>query len=48
LSSGNRDFFSELGVDADIRVIASGSKAVALMLGDELDIAEQEWQNKQK
>jgi ABC-type nitrate/sulfonate/bicarbonate transport system substrate-binding protein len=33
-------FFSQLGIDADIRVIESGSKAVAMMLNDELDISE--------
>jgi ABC-type nitrate/sulfonate/bicarbonate transport system substrate-binding protein len=33
-------FFSQQDVDADIRVIESGSKAVALMLNDELDISE--------
>jgi NitT/TauT family transport system substrate-binding protein len=35
-----QDFFSQQGVDGDIRVIESGSKAVALMLNDELDISE--------
>lgn len=33
-------FFSQYGIDADIRVIESGSKAVAMMLNDELDISE--------
>lgn len=33
-------YFSQQGVDADIRVIVSGSKAVAMMLNDELDISE--------
>jgi ABC-type nitrate/sulfonate/bicarbonate transport system substrate-binding protein len=33
-------FFSQQGIDADIRVIESGSKAVALMLNDEIDISE--------
>ncbi|MFH0995033.1 MAG: ABC transporter substrate-binding protein [Pseudomonadota bacterium] len=33
-------FFSQQGIDADIRVIESGSKAVTLMLNDELDISE--------
>jgi NitT/TauT family transport system substrate-binding protein len=33
-------YFSQQGVDAEIRVIASGSKAVVMMLNDELDISE--------
>ena len=33
-------FLSQQGIDADIRIIESGSKAVALMLNDELDISE--------
>ena len=33
-------FFSQQDIDADIRVIKSGSKAVALMLNNELDISE--------
>jgi len=33
-------FFPQQDIDADIRVIESGSKAVALMLNDELDISE--------
>jgi len=32
--------FSQQGVDAEIRVIDSGSKAVAMMLNDEIDISE--------
>jgi NitT/TauT family transport system substrate-binding protein len=35
-----RGYFSQQGVDAELRVIASGSKAVAMMLNDELDISE--------
>lgn len=33
-------YFSQQGVDADIRIIESGPKAVAMMLNDELDISE--------
>jgi ABC-type nitrate/sulfonate/bicarbonate transport system substrate-binding protein len=33
-------FFSQQGVDAEIRTIKSGSKAVAMMLNDEIDISE--------
>ncbi len=33
-------FFSQQGVEADVHVIESGSKAVAMMLNDELDISE--------
>lgn len=33
-------YFSQQGVDAELRVIESGSKAVAMMLNDELDISE--------
>ena len=33
-------FFSQQGVDAELRVIESGSKAVAMMLNDEIDISE--------
>ncbi|MEI6206204.1 MAG: ABC transporter substrate-binding protein [Desulfuromonadales bacterium] len=33
-------YFSQQGVDADIRLIVSGSKAVAMMLDDEIDISE--------
>jgi sulfonate transport system substrate-binding protein len=33
-------YFSQQGVDAEIRVIESGSKAVAMMLNDEIDISE--------
>jgi NitT/TauT family transport system substrate-binding protein len=33
-------YFSQQGVDADIRLIESGPKAVAMMLNDELDISE--------
>jgi len=33
-------YFSQQGVDAEIRVIASGSKAVEMMLNDEIDISE--------
>jgi sulfonate transport system substrate-binding protein len=35
-----QNYFSQQGVDAEIRVIASGSKAVAMMLNDEIDISE--------
>jgi ABC-type nitrate/sulfonate/bicarbonate transport system substrate-binding protein len=34
------DYFSQQGVDAEIRIIESGSKAVAMMLNDEIDISE--------
>ncbi|MDD2851559.1 MAG: hypothetical protein PHY09_06605 [Desulfuromonadaceae bacterium] len=33
-------FFSQQNVDADVRVVTSGSKAVEMMLKDELDISE--------
>jgi len=33
-------FFTQQGIDADIRVIESGSKAVSLMLNDEIDMSE--------
>ena len=33
-------YFSQQGVDSEIRVIESGSKAVAMMLNDEIDISE--------
>ncbi|MEI7639059.1 MAG: ABC transporter substrate-binding protein [Syntrophus sp. (in: bacteria)] len=33
-------FFLQQGIDVDIRIIESGSKAVALMLNDKLDISE--------
>lgn len=33
-------FFSQQGIDAEIRVIESGSKAVEMMLNDQLDISE--------
>ena len=33
-------YFAQQNVDADIRVIESGPKAVAMMLNDELDISE--------
>ena len=36
----NQGFFSQQGIDADIRVIESGSKAVAMMMNDEIDISE--------
>lgn len=38
--ASQRGIFAKHGVDAEIRVIESGSKAVAMMLNDELDIAE--------
>jgi NitT/TauT family transport system substrate-binding protein len=33
-------YFTQQGVDAEIRLIESGSKAVAMMLNDEIDISE--------
>ena len=33
-------YFAQQGVDVEVRVIESGSKAVAMMLNDELDISE--------
>jgi NitT/TauT family transport system substrate-binding protein len=38
--ANQQGFFSQQGVDAELRVIESGSKAVAMMLNDELDISE--------
>jgi ABC-type nitrate/sulfonate/bicarbonate transport system substrate-binding protein len=35
-----QNYFSQQGIDAEIRVIESGSKAVAMMLNDEIDISE--------
>ena len=35
-----KGYFTQQGVDADIRLIESGSKAVAMMLNDEIDISE--------
>jgi sulfonate transport system substrate-binding protein len=33
-------YFSQMGVDVDLRTIESGSKAVVMMLNDEIDISE--------
>lgn len=33
-------YFSQQGIDAEVRIIESGSKAVAMMLNDEIDISE--------
>jgi ABC-type nitrate/sulfonate/bicarbonate transport system substrate-binding protein len=38
--ANQQGYFSQQGVDAEIRVIESGSKAVAMMLNDEIDISE--------
>ena len=36
----NQGFFSQQGIDVDIRVLESGTKAVAMMMNDEIDISE--------
>jgi ABC-type nitrate/sulfonate/bicarbonate transport system substrate-binding protein len=38
--ANQQGYFSQQGVDAEIRVIESGPKAVAMMLNDEIDISE--------
>jgi ABC-type nitrate/sulfonate/bicarbonate transport system substrate-binding protein len=38
--ANQQGYFSQQGVDAEIRVIDSGGKAVAMMLNDEIDISE--------
>jgi ABC-type nitrate/sulfonate/bicarbonate transport system substrate-binding protein len=38
--SKQQGYFSQQGINADVRVIESGSKAVEMMLNDEIDISE--------